>query len=201
MIWAFLKKNGSKNEPKYNSDFFEKYPGFFMTNMVSSRYHMGTYANQMHLKVALNHNERKTTLSIDEEDIEIKECQPKYIQRASKNELERNYQNNVICQSWLGNYMTQRWHDTDLCPDSFEMLRKWKNIPDTVHSVNTSITQQLIPTKVYRMKKLQEPGTDLTSRSTSFYGFLFSLSHFSFKFQIIWETLLSSFVKHFDIFI
>ena len=38
---------------------------------------------------------------------------------------------------------------------------KWKNIPDVVLSVHTSIIQQLVPTKVYRVKQQKEQGLDL----------------------------------------
>ena len=40
---------------------------------------------------------------------------------------------------------------------------KRKNIPDVVYvlSVQTSILQQLVPTKVYRVKKQKEQGSDL----------------------------------------
>ena len=38
---------------------------------------------------------------------------------------------------------------------------KWKNIPDVVIRVYTSILQQLVPTKVYRVKKQKEQGLDL----------------------------------------
>ena len=39
-------------------------------------------------------------------------------------------------------------------------IMKWKNIPDVVLSVHTSIPQ-LVPTKVYRVKNQKEQGLDL----------------------------------------
>ena len=38
---------------------------------------------------------------------------------------------------------------------------KCKNMPDVVLSVHSSIIQQLVPTKVYRVKKQKEQGLDL----------------------------------------
>ena len=38
---------------------------------------------------------------------------------------------------------------------------KWKNVPDFVLSVYTSILQQLVATKVYREKKHKEQGLNL----------------------------------------
>ena len=38
---------------------------------------------------------------------------------------------------------------------------KWKNIPDVVLGVHTSILKQLVPTKIYREKKQKEQGLDL----------------------------------------
>lgn len=38
----------------------------------------------------------------------------------------------------------------------FTVFKSWKNIPDLVLSVDTSISQQLINIKTYRMKKLQK---------------------------------------------
>ena len=44
---------------------------------------------------------------------------------------------------------------------SFEPIMKWKNIPDVVLSVYSIILQQLVPTKVHRVKKQKEQGLDL----------------------------------------
>ena len=60
------------------------------------------------------------------------------------------------------NYVTQRWKDNDISKHNFNPIMRWKNIPDIVLSVHTSILQQLLPTKVYRVKKKKEQGSDLT---------------------------------------
>ena len=41
---------------------------------------------------------------------------------------------------------TLQYDDVDIAADSLALLQTWKNIPDIVLSVNTSIRQQLLPT-------------------------------------------------------
>ena len=87
---------------------------------------------------------------------------PKYIQPTLKEATDAKYKQNVSEQLWLGNYVTQCWKDNDISKHNFSPIMKWKNIPDVVLlSVHTSILQQLIPTKVYRVKKQKEQSLDL----------------------------------------
>ena len=46
---------------------------------------------------------------------------------------------------------------TDVC----KLLQKWRNIPDVVYSVNTTLRQQLLPGKTYEKTKLQQYVDDL----------------------------------------
>ena len=55
------------------------------------------------------------------------------------------------------------WKDPEIAPASYETFKEWRNIPDTVLSVDTSITQQLINAKMYRKEKLLE-NVDETNR-------------------------------------
>ena len=50
----------------------------------------------------------------------------------------------------MDNYVTQRWKDNDISKHNLTPITKWKNIPDVVLSVYTSILQRLVPTQVYR---------------------------------------------------
>ena len=82
---------------------------------------------------------------------------PKYIQQTLKEATDTKHKQKVSEQLWLGNNITQRWKDND----NFNPIMKWKKIPDVVVCVYTSILQQLVPTKVYWVKKQKEQGLDL----------------------------------------
>lgn len=91
---------------------------------------------------------------------------PKCTQQLLKEATDKEYQQ-VSEQLWLRNYVTQRWKDSDISEHNFNPTTKWKNIPDVVLSVHTSIPQwQLVPKKEYRVKKQQERGLDLTCHNT-----------------------------------
>ena len=63
-------------------------------------------------------------------------------------------------QSWLGAFTTKQLQDKQMPPTANPILKKWKNIPDIVYSVNRSIRQQLLPTKSYQQNKAQLKITD-----------------------------------------
>ena len=92
-----------------------------------------------------------------EKETEFKISGPKYIQQTLKEATDTKHQQKVSEQLWLGNNITQRWKDND----NFNPIMKWKKIPDVVVCVYTSILQQLVPTKVYWVKKQKEQGLDL----------------------------------------
>ncbi|KAK2557418.1 hypothetical protein P5673_020538 [Acropora cervicornis] len=71
------------------------------------------------------------------------------------------YKQKLSEQLWLGNYVTQRWKDNDISKYIINSIMKWKNVPDFVLSVYTSILQQLVATKVSREKKHKEQGLNL----------------------------------------
>lgn len=123
-----------------------------------------TYAEQLGLNIEFNQQQRMTVINNGEKITEFTNCQPKNIKKELKAALERKYQDETINQPWLGNFVTQCWKDEDLSPDSFSVHSKWKNIPDVVSSIHTSILQQLVSTKVYKKKKLQESINDTTCR-------------------------------------
>ena len=53
-------------------------------------------------------------------------------------------------QLWVGKFVTQHWNDPQISNNSYDIFKQWKNIPDIVMSINTSIRQQLLNTKIYR---------------------------------------------------
>ena len=70
----------------------------------------------------------------------------------------------VIKQPWIGKFVTQHWQDPEVSAHSYDIFRQWKNIPDIVMSVDTSIRQQLLNTKIYRSQKLHGRVDDLSCR-------------------------------------
>ena len=62
--------------------------------------------------------------------------------------------------------MTQHWNDPHISNNSYiyDIFKQWKNIPDIVMSINTSIRQQLLNTKIYRSQKLHEHVGELSCR-------------------------------------
>ena len=72
--------------------------------------------------------------------------------------------NELMKQPWIGKFVTQHWQDPEVSAHSYDIFRQWKNIPDIVMSVDTSIRQQLLNTKIYRSQKLHEQVDDLSCR-------------------------------------
>ena len=120
-----------------------------------------TYAQQLNVDVTFDEQNKSTSVTMGEKETLFKISSPKYIQQTLKEVTDTKYKQKVSEQLWLGNYVTQRWKDNDISKDNFNPIMKWKNIPDVVLSVHTSILQQLVPTKVYRVKKKKEQGLDL----------------------------------------
>ena len=53
-------------------------------------------------------------------------------------------------QPWVGKFVTQRWNGSQITNNSCDIFKQWKNIPDIVMSIDTSIRQQQLNTKTYR---------------------------------------------------
>ena len=60
-------------------------------------------------------------------------------------------------------YTNKQRQDKQLLPTARKILKKWKNIPDIVYSVNKTI-RQLLPTKTYQQSKAQMTITDTNCR-------------------------------------
>ena len=70
-------------------------------------------------------------------------------------------------QPWVGKFVTQHWNDPQISNNSYDIFKQWKNIPDIVMSIDTSIRQQLLNTKTYRSQKLHEQVEELSCRLCS----------------------------------
>ena len=78
--------------------------------------------------------------------------------------ITEKYTKEAEGQKWLGAYTNKQRQDKQLPPTANQILKKWKNIPDIVYSVNKTIRQQLLPTKTYQQSKAQMTITDTNCR-------------------------------------
>ena len=115
-----------------------------------------TYAKQLNVDVTFDEQHKSTSVTMGEKETEFKISSPKYIQQTLKEATDTKYKQKVSERLWLGNYFTQRWRENDISKHNFNPIMKWKNIPDVVLSVYMSILHQLVPIKVYRVKKQKE---------------------------------------------
>ena len=67
-------------------------------------------------------------------------------------------------QKWPGAYTNKQRQVREFPPTANQILKKWKNIPDIVYSVNKTIRQQLLPKKTYQQSKAQMTITDTNCR-------------------------------------
>ncbi|XP_031552542.1 uncharacterized protein LOC116289742, partial [Actinia tenebrosa] len=125
-----------------------------------------TFAAQFNVDITYNAESKKSILTSNDTVIEVNNCQPKSITRKSilKNELVRKYEVEVEQQPWVGQFMPKQWKNKDLHKEWCDISKVWKNIPTVVYSIHTSIIQQLLPTKVYNVKKLKGEEEDLKCR-------------------------------------
>ena len=110
-----------------------------------------TYAQQLNVDVTFDeqHKQHKSTSVTMSE----KETVFKISGQTLKEATDTKYKQKVSEQLWLGNYVTQRWKDSDISKHSFNSIMKWKNIPDIVPSVHTSIFTTTRPYKGLQSKE------------------------------------------------
>lgn len=99
-----------------------------------------SYTQHLNLDTPFNKELKCTTVKMGEKKIVLTISSPKCTQQLLKEATDKEYQQ-VSEQLWLRNYVTQRWKDSDISEHNFNPTTKWKNIPDVVLSVHTSIPQ------------------------------------------------------------
>ena len=92
---------------------------------------------------------------------------PKRIKEILRKITQQKRRTEVMQQPWLGKYASQHWKDAETTSLSCQIFKSRKNMPDIVLSVDTSIRQQLMNTKVYRKTKLQENVDETNDRLCS----------------------------------
>lgn len=92
-------------------------------------------------------NDGATLIGKANQVVTVKE--PENIKEILRKTTKQERRTAVMEQPWVGKYVTQHWKDPEIAPASYQTLKEWRNIPDIVLSVDTSIIQQLINTKTY----------------------------------------------------
>ena len=122
------------------------------------------YARDMNLEIEFSSDDKTTVIKSDQRTVEIKDNQVKYLKPILKEARIAIYEKMTLDQPWLGQSTTLHWNDPMLSDGTYYILREWKNIPDTVISIYVNISQQLLPTKIYKANKLKETQHDLKCR-------------------------------------
>ena len=81
-----------------------------------------------------------------------------------RSKIAEKYTKEAEEQNWLGDYTNKQRQGKQLPLTANQILKKRKNIPDIVYSVNKTIRQQLLPTKTYQQSKAQMTITDTNCR-------------------------------------
>lgn len=122
------------------------------------------FGNEFDVQLMFNYEEKSTHVTWRNEVLEIKNKQPRNINPTLVKATQDHYERTVRNQPWLGDFTTKHWDDPDMSPNKYLIDKQWKNIPDMVLSVNYSIKQQLLSTKVYQKLKIQQSIKDTTCR-------------------------------------
>ena len=84
--------------------------------------------------------------------------EPKIIKEILQKTTKHKRRTAVMEQPWVGKDVTQHFKDPEIAPASYQIFNEWRNIPDIVLSVDTSIKKQLtlrcIERKSYRNSML-----------------------------------------------
>ena len=89
---------------------------------------------------------------------------PTALKELLRSKITEKYTKEAEEQKLLGAYTNKQRQDKQLPPTANQILKKRKNIPDIVYSVNKTIRHQLLPTKPYQESKAQMTITDTICR-------------------------------------
>ena len=119
----------------------------------------------MNLEMEFSSDDKTTVIKSDQRTVEIKDNQVKYLKPILKEARAAIYEQMTLDQPWLEQSTVVLHRNYPMLSDgTYYILREWRNIPDTVISIYVNISQQLLPTKIYKAKKLNETQHDLKCR-------------------------------------
>ena len=99
------------------------------------------YADE--LQLSCHFNEEATVITHDDQMTVVSTIDPKRIKEILRKITQQKRRTEVMQQPWLAKYVSQHWKDAETTSLPFQIFKSWKNIPDIVLSVDTSIRQQL----------------------------------------------------------
>ena len=99
------------------------------------------YADE--LQLSYHFNEEATVIIHYDPLTVVNTKEPKSIIEILRKITQQKRRTEVMQQPWLGKYVSQHWKDAETTSLSFQIFMSWKNIPDIVLSVDTSMTQKL----------------------------------------------------------
>ena len=120
--------------------------------------------------IICNFDDTGTTISASKDSTAATETKtittpsPTALKELLRSKIAEKYTKEAEEQKWLGDYTNKQRQDIQLSLTANQILKKWKNIPDIVYSVNKTIQQQLLPTKTYQQSKAQMTITDTNCR-------------------------------------
>ena len=119
------------------------------------------------LQLSCQFNKEATVITYDDQVAVVSIKEPKSIKGILRRTTQQKRRTEVVELPWLGKYVSQHCKDAETPPVSYQIFKSWKNIPDMVLLVDTSIRQQLMNTKVYRKNKLRESVDETNCRLCS----------------------------------
>ena len=105
-----------------------------------------------------------TILRSSDKETSVSNKEPQKVKNIINKANTNRYMKDVQNQLWVGKFVTQHWNDPEISNNSYDIFKQWKNIPEIVMSIDTSIRQQLLNTKIYRSQKLHEHAEELSCR-------------------------------------
>ena len=123
-------------------------------------------ADELQLSCQFNEEAIGSLVAVDQVAV-VSTKRPKSIKDILRQTAQQKRRTEGMELPWLGKYVSQHWKEAETTTVSYQIFKSWKNIPDIVLSVDTSIRQELMNTKVYRKHKLQESVDETNCRLCS----------------------------------
>ena len=102
------------------------------------------------LNVECEFDDGATIVRNSDKEIRVSDKEPQKVKSIINKANTDRYMKDVQNQPWVGKFVTQHWNDPQISNNSYDIFKQWKNIPGIAMSIDTSIRQQLLNTKIYR---------------------------------------------------
>ena len=119
------------------------------------------------LSIECDFDDGETILSNGDKEMRVSGKEPYKVKSIINKANTDKHMRDTQKRPWVGKFVTQHGNDPQISNNSYDIFKQWKNIPDIVMSIDTSIRQQLLNTKTYRSHKLHEQVEELSCRLCS----------------------------------